>query len=188
MEQRQIRRRGIVSRGFLERGIPEFSEAIHYIHQLPYGRNSNKQDLYTVFADGCATCSTKHAILKQLASENEWQDVSLYLGIFRMQKRNTHSIDNILSQHKLEYIPEAHCYLKIAGGIVDVTHPQIPIRHSVDDMENEIEIQPDQIGSFKVHYHKSVLNQWLQSQPHIPYTAEEIWHIREQCIAALSSQ
>lgn len=37
-----------------------------------------------------------------------------------MTECNT-KIGTILSKHNMDYIPEAHCYLKIEGTVVDVT-------------------------------------------------------------------
>ena len=61
---------GEMSKAFLERGVTDFSSAAEYVRDLPYGRNADKLNLLTVFTDGCATCSTKHGLLKVLADEN----------------------------------------------------------------------------------------------------------------------
>jgi hypothetical protein len=61
---------GKVSQAFLERGMHDFASVAEYIRDLPYGRNADKLNLLTVFTDGCATCSTKHGLLKKLADEN----------------------------------------------------------------------------------------------------------------------
>jgi hypothetical protein len=57
---------GPVSHAFLNRGISGFGQAMEWIKQLPYVRNPDKQNLLTVFSDGCGTCSTKHALIKLL--------------------------------------------------------------------------------------------------------------------------
>ncbi|MGJ1268687.1 hypothetical protein ACR78F_14460 [Sphingobacterium spiritivorum] len=80
----KIQNNGNMSEEFLNRDILSFYQAINYIQNLDYGRNSNKEDLTTVFTDNKGTCSTKHAILKQLASENEVNNIKLILGIFKM--------------------------------------------------------------------------------------------------------
>jgi hypothetical protein len=60
----------------------------------------------------------------------------------------------------------------------------------INDFENalieEIEINSDQITTFKVNYHKKDLKSWLDNQKFINLTLDELWQIREQCIADLS--
>jgi len=177
---------GPVSMLFINRHIMTFAEAINFIRQLPYARNKNKEDLTTVFADNCGTCSTKHALLKQLATENGFQGLQLILGIFKMNAINTFPVSNTLKLHKLEYIPEAHNYLKFYDLIIDATRINSKPSDFVDDLLEEVEITPQQITDFKVAYHKDYLSKWLAGNKNINLTLDEIWMIREQCIRDLS--
>ena len=45
----------------------------------------------------------------------------------------------------------------------------------------------DQGGVFKVQFHQHYLYNWLKEKE-LPLTLEQLWQIREQCIAYLSSQ
>ena len=72
-----------ISQQFLSRHITDFNAALLFIKNLPYKRNTGKDNLVTVFTDGFGTCSTKHALLKQLAIENKAENVKLKLGIFK---------------------------------------------------------------------------------------------------------
>src|SRR5690606_7655926 len=101
-----------ISTEFLRRNILTFHQATEYIQNLSYGRNLNKDNLKTIFTHNKGTCSTKHAILKQLANENNFNSFKLTLGIFKMSADNTPKVANTLTKHNLEYIPEAHNYLK----------------------------------------------------------------------------
>ncbi len=179
---------GKVSTAFRERGITDFSGAIEWVTDLPYGRNADKQNPVTVFDDGCGTCGTKHALLKQLADENSAEDVQLILCVFKMSRENTPSIKTILDKYGLPYMPEAHNYLRVGGEIVDATKRNWSVLQFLDDVIWEQEIQPDQITGFKVSHHKHVLSEWLAEHPEIPYTLTELYAIREQCIAALGSK
>lgn len=181
----QITAAGIISDEFRKRAVVDFNSALHFIRNLPYGRNSNKHNLVTVFADNCGTCSTKHALLKQLAEENNIHDVTLVLGLFRMNAVNTPAVSGTLASAKLEYIPEAHCYLKVDGKRVDVMKANSSPEHFVHDLIEEREIRPGQIAEDKVDYHKRHLRQWLDGNPGIVYTLDELWAIRERCIEDL---
>ncbi len=181
-----VRPGGPVSEQFLKHHIFSFDGATNFIRQLPYGRNKSKTDLTTVFADGCGTCSTKHALLKQLADENGFADFKLIIGLFRMNAVNTPKIAATLNKYQLGYIPEAHNYLKWKNQVLDYTHRSSSYTDFEKDLIEEIEIQPHQITEFKVTYHQQYLKAWLATEQGLNLTLDELWTIREQCIADLS--
>ncbi len=177
---------GIISLQFRNKNIFTFKQACSFVKTLPYRRNSNKNNPLTLFEDECGTCSTKHATLMLLATENQQPEVKLYLGIYKMNPNNTPGITAVLQEYQLDYLPEAHNYLKVKEQLTDCTAPHFSISDFQDDLMEEIEISPQQITAFKVDYHKRFLQQWLKTQPQLTYSLEEIWNIRELCIEALS--
>ena len=64
-----IRNLGPVSAAVLGLGIDDFRCIAQYIRDLPYGRNAATNDMFAVLNERRGTCSTKHALLKALASE-----------------------------------------------------------------------------------------------------------------------
>jgi hypothetical protein len=172
---------------FLRRSIFDFESAAVFIRNLPYGRNANKQNLETVFSDGCGTCSTKHALLKQLAIENDQDEIKLFIGLFKMNGVNTPEVRPILRKNHLEYIPEAHCYLKHQGVILDCTKANSKPSDFIDDLIEEMEISPDQITDYKINYHKNYLKTWLMETGH-ELPLDDLWRIREACIQSLAGR
>lgn len=181
-----IQANGAISKEFLKRGIVSFHQATGYIQNLAYGRNVHKDDLTTVFIDNKGTCSTKHAILKQLAIEHGVEGIRLTLGIFKMNAVNTPVIEPTLSNAHLAYIPEAHTYLKYQGDYFDFTKKNSSPDHFVPDLLFETEIQPHEINQHKIRLHKAFLANWLHENKDIAYSPDEIWAVRELCIQALS--
>lgn len=177
--------KGLISDAFAALSCADFSTVADWVKHLPYGRNTDKQDPLILFKEGRRTCSTKHATLYRLAQEQEYEEVALCLGIFRMNRINTSRVVPLLDKYQLDYIPEAHNYLRINGSILDCTWPDSTGSNFEKDLLQEIRIQPDQIGAYKVLWHKRFLQKWCNGQK-LPYTPEEIWNIREKCIAALS--
>ncbi len=51
---------------FLALGITDFYQAIDYVHQLPYGRNSDRTNYLQVLSEKHGACSTKHALIAEL--------------------------------------------------------------------------------------------------------------------------
>jgi len=173
-----------ISRSFKELGFHCFSEAITYVKNLPYSRNSNREDFLLVLRENKGTCSSKHALLKSLADENNHPEVKLMLGIFKMNEVNTPKVKKVLEKFGLKYIPEAHNYLKINHKIYDCTTISSSEINFVNDLILEAEIQPCQVSESKIEFHQNFLKQWIADKP---FSSEEIWAIREQCIYALSS-
>ncbi|MFN5385276.1 MAG: hypothetical protein ACK5CO_00480, partial [Bacteroidota bacterium] len=94
---------------------------------------------------------------------------------------------SFLQKNQLEYIPEAHCYLKYKDQILDQTKINTKATDIIDYLIEEIEISPEQITDYKVNYHKSYLAYWLAKNKQIKLSTNDIWNIREQCIKDLAN-
>lgn len=169
---------GLVSKAFLTLGIYSFKSACEYVRDLHYGRIFDKFNLISVLEEGRGTCSSKHALLKALATENGL-DVQLFIGIFQMHEGNTPGVGRVLEKEGLAYVPEAHCYLKYQDKITDITG----LSDGAEELEilEEIEIEPFQVTDFKESYHKAYVRNWCSDKDF-----ESIWKVRELCIQALS--
>jgi len=176
-----------ISNEFRKLNIFNFRNAAQFVAGLDYGRNANKNDLKTVFSDNCGTCSTKHALLKKLAQENGFENLKLFLGIFRMNGENTVEISETLKKNNLEFIPEAHNYLKYENVILDFTKVNSSAADFKNDLLLEIEILPNQISDFKVDFHKKYLRDWLNQNQKVNFDLAELWEIREKCIEILGN-
>lgn len=181
-----IKNTGIISKYFLDKNCSDFQSACTFVANLPYLRNKNKESLSCIFDDNGGTCSTKHATLQRLCVENKQDNVQLILGIFRMDAEYAFKIKNTLNKHQLDYIPEAHNYLKINDTYLDCTTPTSHYNDFKNKIETEFVIHYTQITDDKVKLHKEFLQSWLSKNKH-PFTLEDIWKIREQCILDLQS-
>lgn len=173
-----------VSEQFLQRNIHDFFAACEYISQLPYKRNVNKKNLLCIFEDQYGTCSTKHAILRKLALENNHPEVKLILGIFKMDSCYAPKIKKTLESCGLHYIPEAHNYLKIGEQYFDFTMPNSTYSTIEKKIFVEKEIEFDEITDEKIIIHQEFLQNWIEDH-NLRFTLTELWKIREQCIADL---
>jgi hypothetical protein len=178
---------GPVSEAFLAQGISDFKGACRYVQQLPYRRNSHKDNVLVAMQESCGTCSTKHALLKTLAQENNGSAVQLRLGIYRLHQGNAAAVGPILAAFNLKYLPEAHWFLRIGDKIHDYTFPAFTIPNLEQELLHEIEVQPEQMGAAKDQIHRDFLVQWLAEQHELQLDMDALWLIREKCIFALSS-
>jgi len=163
----------------------EFESLIEKVKNIPYGRNSSRYDFSLVFSENKGTCSSKHAFLKDFANNNNIPNVKLYIGIFKMNEENTSKINPLLSQNEIDFIPEAHCYLRVDGIPLDITTSESFYNKIENDILEEIEIEPIQVAEYKVNYHKEFLKKWI-IETNQTKTFDEIWAIRENCIQKLS--
>lgn len=166
-------------------GIETWGELTEYVKNLPYGRNSNRIDFSLVLSEMKGTCSSKHALLKTIADKNHIPNVDLIIGIYRMTERNTPKIGLELTNNSLKFIPEAHCYLKINGERMDFTSKKAQFSNIENDIIVEKSVVPEQVGEFKVEYHKSFIKKWL-NESNSSFEFSQIWAIRENCIKNLT--
>ncbi len=170
----------------LDPSIQDFHELIQYLHQLNYRRISDRENLENIFIEQCATCSTKHALIKTVVDAHRSFDIQLIIAIYKMDQFNTPGIGDILTKNRIKYLPEAHCYLKYQNKRYDFTFPDSDIQSLSTDILQETSILPDQIGAFKIAHHQAFLEEWIQTHD-IDYDLDELWSIRESCILALSN-
>ncbi|WP_188208117.1 hypothetical protein [Alkalibacillus aidingensis] len=183
-----IRLKGNISKQFLERGLNDFHQTIDWVAHLPYGRTSKRSQYKLVLSEEKGTCSTKHALLAKLSSEQGREDIKLFTGIYEMNKVNTPEIGEVLGQYDLEAIPEAHCYLKYGDERFDFTRVE-SMDDPIDSFLIEKEITPLQIGDFKFAFHRVYIAKWLREKELADQlTVDQIWGIREECVGALTVQ
>lgn len=156
-----------------------------YVKHLPYGRTSNRTDLSLVLTEQKGTCSSKHAFLKYVADLNNLPDIKLILSIYKMNNINTPKIGNVLIENSIGFIPEAHCYLSVDGKGVDFTSRNADFNRIKNDILLEQEIEPFQVAEFKEDFHKAFIKSWIEADS-IPFSFDEIWKLREACIANMS--
>jgi hypothetical protein len=160
--------------------IRNYRSAARHVRSLPYGRNSDRSDWGLVLNEGRGMCFTKHALLAELARENGRRG-ALVLGVYEMDGINTPGVGAVLKHEGLRRVPEAHCYLVHGGARVDLTRQGG--EGQIQRFLYEEEIEPRQIGEYKVEAHKKFVRRWAEERGLDP---GHVWRAREECIAALA--
>jgi hypothetical protein len=111
---------GIVSSEFLGLGINRFVDACRYVHELPYGYNTNRDDLMILFKENMGTCTTKHAVIAALAKELHLA-IEKNIGIYAMTEEIVTGTNAILAKYNLPYVPMVHCFLVYDKYRVDLS-------------------------------------------------------------------
>jgi hypothetical protein len=183
LENRRLNTVSVLGKLLNSKGITTWSELTKFIHNLPYGRNSKREDFTLVLSEGKGTCSSKHAFLKLVANENGWDDIELILAMVKINATNTPIISRMLKNRDLDYFPEAHCYLKYGDERMDYTFPNTNEFNFNDDLLVERIIQPNSVIEFKINFHISYMKQWCSIHDH---SFDRIWLLREKYIRRLS--
>lgn len=111
---------GPVCRTFLSMGIHDFHQACGYVHELPYGYNSDRDDLMILFKEKMGSCTTKHAVIATLAAEMEIA-VDKHIGVYPMTEALVTGANAILDRYQLPGLPMVHCFLVFEGLGVDLS-------------------------------------------------------------------
>jgi hypothetical protein len=111
---------GPIARAFLNMGIKDFHNACRYVHELPYGHNSNRDDSMILFKENMGNCTTKHAVIGTLSAELNLAIVK-NIGIYAMTEEIVTGTEQILVKYDLPYVPMIHCFLVYQDNYVDLS-------------------------------------------------------------------
>jgi hypothetical protein len=117
---KSISNTGTISAEFLSLGIKSFLEACRYVQELPYGYNTDRDDLMILFKEKKGTCTTKHAVIASLAHELNLS-IEKSIGIYAMTEEIVTGTDEILEKYNLPYVPMIHCFLVYGEYRVDLS-------------------------------------------------------------------
>jgi hypothetical protein len=120
LPDRSITENGPIGRIFRELDIGTFHEACRWVHQLPYGYNSDRDDLMVLFKEKMGSCTTKHAVIATLAAELKLP-IHKNVGIYAMIEGLVTGTDDILLRYRVPYVPMVHCFLNYKDHWVDLS-------------------------------------------------------------------
>lgn len=178
-----------VGAAFLAECLPTYRAAAAYVQALPYGRPVCPDPL-AVLREGRGTCSSKHALLVELAHAHGRDEVELVAGMFMMCEANTPGVGTVLAQFDLEAVPEVHCWLRVRDGSgreqrVDLTGLPAGDESPFEALADERVVEPADLSAWKPAYHRWGITDWATRWGFEPTIA---WAAREACIAALMAE
>lgn len=180
-----IESEGKFSSLFRELEINSFHEACKFVQALKYGRISDRSDFSFVLSEQKGTCSSKHALLTELALENGMDELELICGIYLMNAETNPKIAPILEKYNLLQIPECHVYFRYKNERFDFTGLGFDIKKVEPFIVREQRMEPKQSIEWKVKIHQNYIESWLKRKSDISYDFEQIWAIREEIISFL---
>ena len=188
LPDKEIHAEGVISSHFLSMGIDTFQKACSFIHELPYGYNSDRDDLMILFKEKFGSCTTKHAVIATLAVELDLP-VRKSIGIYAMTEDIVTGTDNILVKYDLPYVPMLHCFLVYSDHRVDLTEGNHNgKKRSIEEFLYTKQVIPNITAKDEyLLYRKALSNEILKRKELIGVDTKTILHAREEGIVLLKT-
>ena len=185
---KQITDAGPVSKAFLDLSIMNLQQACRYVPELPYGYNSNSDDLMTLFKEKMGTCTTKHAVIATLAQESALP-IRKNVGIYAMTEDLVTGTDKLLAEFDLPYIPMLHCFLVYETFRVDLTEGNRNGKNrSVEEFLYVEHVEPNISSKNEYLLYRRALQEVILKRPELQgVDLKRILHAREAGLKLLKA-
>jgi hypothetical protein len=176
----------IVSAEFRRMGIKTFQDACRCVHELPYGYNSDRDDLMILFKEKMGTCTTKHAVIATLAEELGLP-IQKNIGIYAMTEEIVTGTGRLLSEFGLPYIPMLHCFLSYEKFRVDLTEGNRNGKNrSIEVFLHVEQVVPNITAKDEYLLYRKALGETIMKRPELQGAdLKSILHAREQGLKLL---
>ncbi len=179
---------GLLSKAFTDLGLSSFQQACRWVHELPYGHNSDRDDPLILFSERRGTCTTKHAAIATLARELGLP-VEKHLGVYAMTEEIVAGTDAILARFGLPYVPMLHCFLVSGAHRVDLTEGnRNGKRSSIDDFLHAERVRPAISAREEYLLYRTVLSKLIGSREELRCSdLHTLLHAREEGLKLLKA-
>jgi hypothetical protein len=183
-----IKNVGTISKQFLRSGIKKFLDACDYVQKLPYGYNSDRDNLMILFKEKMGSCTTKHAVIATLAVEIDLP-ISKLIGIYPMNEAIVTGANRILGRYDLSYVPMIHCFLGYNDHQVDLTEGnQNGKNQSIENYFYTQKVQPDISAKQEYLLYRIALKDRILNRKELQgVDIKRILHAREEAFELLTS-
>jgi hypothetical protein len=177
---------GIVSAEFLKLDINRFVDACRYVHELPYGYNTDRDNLMILFKENKGTCTTKHAVVATLAEELGMPIVK-NVGIYAMTEELVTGTNDILAKYDLPYVPMVHCFLAYGENRVDLSEGNNNGKNrSIEEFLFTQQVEPNISAKDEYLFYRKALKEHILSRIEMEgVDIRTILHAREEGLKLL---
>ncbi len=126
-----------------EKSIKTFKDACLHVHRMPYGYNTDREDMWSLFKENMGSCTTKHGVIATLAAELGIP-LHKHVGVYQFNEEVCTGAQKILEKYQIPYIPMTHCFLVFQKYQFDLTEGN---RNGKNQPINDL-IQEEQVIPF----------------------------------------
>lgn len=179
---------GMISQQFLDMRISSFRAACEFVHQLPYGYNTDRDAPMGLFEEGRGTCTTKHAVIATLAQEQD-RPIHKKIGIYAMNEALVTGTGAILSKYALPYLPMVHCFLAYKSFRVDLTEGNLNGKNSsIEEFLYTATVEPNISGKDEYLIYREALRKHILTRGEFEGSSiKAILQAREEGLALLKA-
>jgi hypothetical protein len=172
---------------FLSLDIDRFVDACRFVHELPYGYNSDRDDIMILFKERFGSCTTKHAVIATLAGEIGLP-IQKAVGIYAMTEEIVAGANDIVEKYDLPYVPMLHCFLVYGDHRVDLTEGNHNgKKRSIEFLHTEPVIANISAKDEYLLYRKALSDRILCRKEFTGIDVKRILHAREEGLALLKA-
>ena len=182
----RITEAGEISKTFSVQGISTFQEACRKVRKMPYGYNSDRDNLFILFAEGKGTCTSKHAVIATLARELHLP-VEKHIGIYAMTEALVTGTQAILDRYELPCLPMVHCFLAAGPNCVDLTEGNRNGKNGpINDFLFTAPVEPNISAKDEYRLYRQALTEKILLRPEFQgKTVSTVLKAREEGLALL---
>lgn len=156
---------GTFSRYFLkletEKTIKTFKDACLHVQQMPYGYNTDREDMWSLFKENMGSCTTKHGVIAKLAVE-VGIPLHKHVGVYQFNEEVCTGAEKILDKYQIPYIPMTHCFLVFQQYRFDLTEGNHNGKnHPINDLIQEEQVIPFISGKDEYLLFKRILRETI---------------------------
>ena len=177
---------GLISGHFLSLGIDRVHSACGYVHQLPYGYNTDRDDIMILFKENMGSCTTKHSVIATLAEELGLP-IFKSIGIYAMTGDIVAGAGEISEKFGLPYIPMLHCFLEYDQYRIDLTQGNHNgKKRAIENFLFTRQVAPNISGNEEYLLYRQVLKDLISERQELhSFKMVEILKAREEGIKLL---
>ena len=167
-------------------GINRFIDACSYVHTLPYGYNTNRDDLMILFKENKGSCTTKHAVIATLAEDLNIP-IEKNIGIYAMTEDIVTGTNEILAKYSLPYVPMVHCFLVYGESKVDLSEGNKNGKNqSIEDFLFTQQVEPNISAKDEYLMYRGALMDYILTRKEMSgVDIKKILHAREEGLELL---
>jgi hypothetical protein len=181
-----IRKSGPIADTFKDLGITTLWEACRYVQDLPYGYNTDRDDLMILFKEKMGSCTTKHAVIATLADELGTA-IEKSIGIYPMTEALVTGTERVIEKYGLPYLPMVHCFLEYQDHRVDLSEGNRNGKNGpIDDFLYTEKVVPNISGRDEYRLYRTALAEHILPLPELcAVEVKTILKAREEGLALL---